>query len=116
MPIQLHSRKGNELYHRSPEKTHKYSIFGVNKMMDFAYIPISNVERNNRGFFTEPQQKDPSYYQKGLIKIENTKSIDVPVWTLPTEKVTHEAVTINNNNNNNNKSSSKTVNEVIFDW
>jgi hypothetical protein len=114
MPIQLHNQKGNDLYHRSPEKLHKYSIFGANKAMNFAYIPISNVERNNRGFFAEAQQKDPSYYQKGLIKLGNAKSIDVPVWTLPTEKATHEAVTVNNNNNN--KNTSKTVNEVIFNW
>lgn len=122
MPIQLHTPKGNELYHRSPEKTPKYSIFGVNKMMDFAYIPISNVERNNRGFFTEPQPKDPSYYRKGLIQLQNKEPIDVPVWALSTEKVTDEKPVImnnyDNNNSNNNKMSnnvsSRTVNETIL--
>ncbi|EPB91579.1 hypothetical protein HMPREF1544_01501 [Mucor circinelloides 1006PhL] len=122
MPIQLHSQKGNELYHRSPEKTPKYSIFGANKMMNFAYIPISNVERNNRGFFTEPQPKDPSYYRKGLIQIKNKEPIDVPVWTLSTEKAAEGKPVImnnydnsNNNNNNNNKMNNSTSSRT-FVW
>ncbi|KAL9549956.1 hypothetical protein MBANPS3_004971 [Mucor bainieri] len=119
MPIQLHSQKGNELYHRTPEKTPKYSIFGVNKMMNFAYIPISNVERNNRGFFTEPQPKDPSYYRKGLVQLKNKEPIDVPVWTLSTDKVTNEEPVIVNshdNNNNNNNKMSNDVSSRTFVW
>ncbi|KAI8642898.1 immunoglobulin E-set [Parasitella parasitica] len=109
MPIQLHSPKGSELYHRSSEKSQKHSIFGGNKMMNFAYVPVSNVERNNRGFFTASHTKNPSYSRKEHNTINHTNSIDAPVWTLPVEKpLSPNAATQNNSINNQKKSSSRT--------
>ncbi|CEP18060.1 hypothetical protein [Parasitella parasitica] len=107
MPIQLHSSKGSELYHRSFEKCHKYSIFGANKTMDFAYVPVSNVERNNRGFFTASHIKDPSYYKKKDDTISSINSIDAPVWTLSDEQVVPKAVIQNNHNNVDNEKKSR---------
>lgn len=89
MPIQLHHKNGAEVYHRPLENTNKFSIFGDNDKMDYAYVSISDVERNNKGFYTDIKHKDPAYYRNGLIKLD-INSIDVPVWTLP-QSVTNKA-------------------------
>jgi hypothetical protein len=82
MPIQLNHKNGAEVYHRPLEKRSKFSIFGSNNQMNYGYVAISDEERNNRGFYTEIEHKDPAYYRKGL-KLENAKPIGAPVWTLP---------------------------------
>ncbi|KAI9476289.1 MAG: immunoglobulin E-set [Benjaminiella poitrasii] len=86
MPIQLYSKSGAEVYHhrsKGEDNEEKYSIFGhSNKAMDYAYVPISNIKRNNRGFYKQSKPKDPSYYHQNITKLENKIHIGVPVWTL----------------------------------
>lgn len=88
MPVQLYKDQ-KKIYTHAPEdikskmkKNEKYSIFGKYQgAMNFAYVPISNVERNNKGLYTE-SYREPSYYNENLHRL-NRPSIDVPVWLLP---------------------------------
>lgn len=89
MPVQLFNDNHKKLYNHISEdlklknkRNEKYSIFGHHiKAMDFAYVPISNVERNNKGLYTE-SYNEPSYYNEGLQRSSH-QSMSVPVWLLP---------------------------------
>jgi hypothetical protein len=83
MKIQISKKDGTKLNHRDGAAAEKYSIFGLYKMMNYAYVTIANEERNNRGLYTE-SNKTPEYYTQGINQLNN--KINQDVWTLSSQK------------------------------
>lgn len=75
MPIHLNNKSGTQLYHRSGDtSSKKYSIFGENGVMNYAYVTTSDEERNNRGLYTTPIKK-PEYLNDDIIQLDSKNHV-----------------------------------------